>query len=57
MHDVAVLDDIFLAFVTGLASIWFLMSLLKRMSFLPFVLYRFLLGALLLLGSPMVGLF
>ena len=46
-----------IAFVTGLASIWFLMSLLKRMSFLPFVLYRFLLGALLLLGSPMVGLF
>ncbi|MCA8901239.1 MAG: undecaprenyl-diphosphate phosphatase [Hyphomonas sp.] len=46
-----------IAFVTGLASIWFLMALLKRMSFLPFVLYRFLLGALLLLGSPLIGLF
>jgi len=46
-----------IAFVTGLASIWGLMALLKRMSFLPFVLYRFLLGALLLLGSPLIGLF
>lgn len=46
-----------IAFVTGLASIWGLMALLRRMSFLPFVLYRFLLGAALLLGSPLVGLF
>jgi len=46
-----------IAFITGLASIWGLMALLKRMSFLPFVLYRFLLGVLLILGSPLVGLF
>lgn len=46
-----------IAFITGLASIWFLMSLLSRMSFLPFVLYRFGLGAVLVLGSPLVGLF
>ena len=46
-----------IAFVTGLASIWFLMSLLSRMSFLPFVLYRFALGAVLILGSPLIGLF
>jgi undecaprenyl-diphosphatase len=44
-----------IAFITGLASIWFLMSLLSRMSFLPFVLYRFALGAVLILGSPLVG--
>ena len=46
-----------IAFITGLASIWGLMALLRRMSFLPFVLYRFLLGTLLILGSPLVGLF
>ena len=46
-----------IAFITGLASIWGLMALLRRMSFLPFVLYRFLLGAVLLLGSPLIGLF
>lgn len=46
-----------IAFITGLASIWGLMALLRRMSFLPFVVYRFLLGALLILGSPLVGLF
>jgi len=45
-----------IALVTGLASIWGLMALLRRMSFLPFVLYRFLLGALLILGSPLIGL-
>ncbi|MGB2177620.1 MAG: undecaprenyl-diphosphate phosphatase [Hyphomonas sp.] len=45
-----------IAFITGLASIWGLMALLRRMSFLPFVLYRFLLGALLILGSPLIGL-
>ena len=46
-----------IAFITGLASIWGLMALLRRMSFLPFVLYRFLLGAVLLAGSPLIGLF
>jgi undecaprenyl-diphosphatase len=45
-----------IAFITGLASIWGLRALLRRMSFLPFVLYRFLLGALLILGSPLIGL-
>lgn len=45
-----------ISFITGLASIWFLMSLLSRMSFLPFVIYRFALGAVLILGSPMIGL-
>lgn len=44
------------AFITGLASIWGLMELLKRMSFLPFVLYRFLLGGALILTSPAIGL-
>ncbi|MEZ5953878.1 MAG: undecaprenyl-diphosphate phosphatase [Hyphomonas sp.] len=46
-----------ISFITGLASIWFMMELLKRMSFLPFVLYRFILGAVLLLSSPLVGWF
>ena len=41
------------AFVSGIASIWFLMSLLKRMSFLPFVIYRLVLGLLLLAASPL----
>ena len=41
------------AFVSGIASIWILMSLLKRMSFLPFVVYRLALGALLLAASPL----
>lgn len=45
-----------ISFITGLASIWALMALLARMSFLPFVLYRFALGALLLLASPAIGL-
>lgn len=40
------------AFVSGYASIWGLMALLKRMSFLPFVIYRFVLGAALLIASP-----
>ncbi|MGH1421838.1 MAG: undecaprenyl-diphosphate phosphatase [Hyphomonas sp.] len=44
------------AFLTGIASIWFLMSIIKRMSFLPFVLYRLLLGLALVLTSPLVGL-
>ena len=46
-----------IAFVSGLASIWFLMALLARMSFLPFVIYRFILGGVLILGSPLIGLF
>lgn len=41
------------SFITGFLSIWGLMALLKRMSFLPFVLYRFALGAALLLISPL----
>jgi len=41
------------AFVSGIASIWFLMSLLKRMSFLPFVIYRLGLGIVLLAASPL----
>ncbi|MCL4148375.1 UNVERIFIED_CONTAM: hypothetical protein GTU68_049518 [Idotea baltica] len=44
------------AFVTGWASIAALMAVLKRMSFLPFVLYRFALGGILLLSSPTIGL-
>lgn len=43
-----------LAFISGLASIWGLMALLKRMSFLPFVIYRFILGAALIAMSPLV---
>lgn len=42
-----------MAFVSGIASIWFLMSMLKRMSFLPFVIYRVALGVLLLAASPL----
>ena len=42
-----------LSFVSGYLSIWGLMALLKRMSFLPFVLYRFALGAVLLATSPL----
>ncbi|MEM7661241.1 MAG: undecaprenyl-diphosphate phosphatase [Pseudomonadota bacterium] len=41
-----------LSFIAGYASIAVLMSLLQRMSFLPFVIYRLLLGAALLLASP-----
>ncbi|KCZ91708.1 undecaprenyl-diphosphate phosphatase [Hyphomonas johnsonii] len=44
------------AFLTGLASIAALMAILRRISFLPFVLYRFALGIALLLTTPMVGL-
>lgn len=42
-----------LSFITGFFSIWGLMALLKRMSFLPFVLYRFALGAAILIMSPL----
>ena len=45
-----------LAFVSGIASIHALMTLLKRMSFLPFVIYRLLLGAGLIIAAPVLGL-
>ncbi|MEP1144645.1 MAG: undecaprenyl-diphosphate phosphatase [Henriciella sp.] len=45
-----------LAFVSGIASIHALMTLLKRMTFLPFVIYRLLLGVGLLLAAPVLGL-
>ncbi|MEL6860581.1 MAG: undecaprenyl-diphosphate phosphatase [Pseudomonadota bacterium] len=45
-----------LAFVSGIASIHVLMTLLKRMSFLPFVIYRLILGVGLLLAAPIMGL-
>lgn len=45
-----------LAFVSGIASIHALMTLLKRMTFLPFVIYRLLLGFGLLLAAPILGL-
>jgi undecaprenyl-diphosphatase len=37
---------------TGFISIWALMALLKRISFLPFVIYRLVLGIALLAISP-----
>jgi undecaprenyl-diphosphatase len=37
-----------LTFVAGILAIAFLMNLLKRISFLPFVLYRMVLGGFLL---------
>ena len=40
------------SFLAGIASIAGLMALLRRMSFLPFVIYRLLLGAALLLFVP-----
>ena len=42
-----------LSFVSAYASIALLMALVSRMSFLPFVLYRFALGLALLLASPL----
>ena len=39
--------------VSGYASIAILMKLLERISFMPFVIYRLLLGAALLLASPL----
>ncbi len=45
-----------LAFVSGIASIHALMTLLKRMSFLPFVIYRLILGIGLLASAPILGL-
>ncbi|MEM0987089.1 MAG: undecaprenyl-diphosphate phosphatase [Pseudomonadota bacterium] len=44
-----------LSFVAGFASIFILMAVVKRMSFLPFVLYRLLLGGVLLIMSPIAG--
>ena len=44
-------DAIFVAvlsFITAFFSIWFMMALLKHMSMLPFVIYRFILGGFLL---------
>jgi undecaprenyl-diphosphatase len=37
-----------LAFIASFIAIWFMMALLRRMSMLPFVVYRFALGAFLL---------
>lgn len=45
-----------LAFVSGIVSIHALMTILKKMSFLPFVIYRLALGFGLLLAAPMLGL-
>lgn len=45
-----------LAFVSGILSIHALMTLLKRMSFLPFVIYRLILGIGLLATAPILGL-
>lgn len=42
-----------LSAVSGYASIAILMKLLERISFLPFVIYRLVLGAALLLASPL----
>lgn len=44
------------AFLSGIVSIHALMTLLKRMSFLPFVIYRLLLGIGLLAAAPVLGL-
>ncbi len=37
-----------LAFISAFASIWFMMALLRRMTLMPFVAYRIILGAALL---------
>ena len=42
-----------LSFVSGLLSIWALMKLLEKMSFLPFVIYRIVLAIALVLASPL----
>lgn len=44
-----------IAFVSGYASIGLLMMVVSRMSFLPFVLYRFALGIALLATSPLIA--
>lgn len=45
-----------LAFVSGIASIHALMTILKRMTFLPFVIYRLVLGIGLIAAAPVFGL-
>ena len=42
-----------LSFVSGIVSIWALMEILKKMSFLPFVIYRIVLAIALVLASPL----
>jgi undecaprenyl-diphosphatase len=41
------------SFVSGLVAIYILMALVRRMSFLPFVAYRILLGIALLTMMPL----
>jgi undecaprenyl-diphosphatase len=45
-----------LSFVSGIVSIGALMAILKRMSFLPFVIYRLGLGVGLVISAPILGL-
>lgn len=45
-----------LSFVSGIVSIGALMAILKRMSFLPFVIYRLVLGIGLVVSAPILGL-
>ena len=45
-----------IAFLSGIASIHALMTLLKRMTFLPFVIYRLILGIGLIAAAPVLGL-
>ncbi|MAI91663.1 undecaprenyl-diphosphate phosphatase [Ponticaulis sp.] len=42
-----------MSFVSGIVSIWALMEILKKMSFLPFVIYRIVLAIALVLASPL----
>ena len=42
-----------LSFLSGIFSIWALMKLLEKISFLPFVLYRIVLAIVLVLASPL----
>jgi len=42
------LSAVGLSFLSALASIWFMMSLLERTTLMPFVIYRFVMGAALL---------
>ena len=37
------------AFLSAMVSIWFLLKLIERIGYLPFVLYRVMLGAIILL--------
>ena len=37
------------AFVSALVGIWFLLRLIERVGYLPFVIYRIILGALILI--------